>query len=51
MREVYLLSSLYHIYNVPVKYHMLADVLLRTDGWVDQRLIYLRVPNTLGIRR
>lgn len=44
IRQTYLLASLRHN-GIPVKYHMLAHVLLRVDGWLGDRLIYLWMPN------
>lgn len=51
IREVHLISCLRHRHRVNVKYHILADVLFRTDGWLGNRLIYLRVPNSLENRK
>ena len=44
VREVDLLVSL-HAMGVPLKYHILADVLLRVDYWIENRLICIYFPN------
>lgn len=51
IRELHLISSLYHRYGLPVKYHILADVLFRLDCWIGNRGIYLRVPNAFENRK
>lgn len=44
VREVDLLAFL-HSNGVRVKYHLLADVLLRVDYWIDEKLICAYLPN------
>ncbi len=51
LRVAHLLVSLRHVYNIPVKYHPLVDVLLRVDGWHGNHLIDLRVPNLMELRK
>jgi hypothetical protein len=45
LREVDLLVSM-HARSVPLKYHVLADVLLRVDYWIDHTLICTYFPNS-----
>ena len=45
LREVDLLAAL-HAKGVPLKYHVLADVLLRVDYWMGKTLICIYFPNT-----
>lgn len=44
LREVDLLAAL-HARGVPLKYHVLADVLLRVDYWMGQTLVCIYFPN------
>ena len=45
VREVELLTRLREQHHVAAKYHLLADVLLRTDLWVDRTLVCTYFPN------
>ena len=44
LREVDVLAAL-HARGVPLKYHVLADVLLRVDYWIGQTLVCIYFPN------
>lgn len=44
LREVDLLVSL-HSKGLPIRYHVLADVLLRVDYWINSTLICIYFPN------
>jgi len=45
MREVDLLLRLRHA-GIPVRYHLLGDVLLRTDLWINSLIVCLYFPNS-----
>ena len=45
LREVDLLVDL-HSWGLPLKYHVLADVLLRVDYWIRQTLVCIYFPNS-----
>lgn len=44
-REVELLTRLRDEHGLPVRYHLLADVLLRVDFWLDDALVCAYFPN------
>jgi Topoisomerase DNA binding C4 zinc finger len=51
LRELYVFAAFGHIYNIPLKYHLFADLVLRVDGWYENKLMYLRVPNQFEERK
>jgi hypothetical protein len=44
-REIELFTALRTQYRLPVKYHILADVLLRADLWMDKKVVSLFFEN------
>lgn len=51
LRELYIFSALRHVYGVPLKCHLFADLVLKVDGWHGWNLMYLRVPNQWEMRK
>ncbi len=45
MRELDLIVRLQSEFDLPIRYHLLADVLLRTDFWLDDNVICIYFSN------
>lgn len=45
LRELELYARLRHEYGLPLRYHLLADVLLRTDFWLGDNVVCLYFAN------
>lgn len=51
LRELYVYSTLFHTYGIPLKYHLFADMVLSVDGWHETKLLSLYVLNSYRSRK
>ncbi|MGI6604104.1 MAG: hypothetical protein ACOX2S_03355 [bacterium] len=45
LRELYLFAALRERYQLALKYHIFADLVLKYDGWLGEKVLQLKVPN------
>lgn len=51
LRELYLFAALRENYQLTLKYHIFADLVLRYDAWLGNKVLQIKVPNKYEQRK
>lgn len=51
LRELYVLAALRECYQLTLKYHIFAGLVLKYDGWLGEKVLQLKVPNKYEERK